>query len=88
MTTEQIINHIESEINNNSGVYPEKKLDGFAEACLDQNTENELADCLIFYDQTESGDITDLKTWGISSEQWKASIESALAELIRDRANE
>lgn len=85
MNNQEIINHIESEITLNSNAYPETSLDGFAEACYDQNSESELAEGIIFYDQTGSGDIADMKTWGLSGAEWKTAIESALAELIRDR---
>jgi hypothetical protein len=88
MTTEQIIIHIESEIVNASeirNVYPEKSLTGFAEACYNMNSENELAESIIFWDQNEIADTCDMKEWGISPHEWREAIESALAEKIRDR---
>ena len=88
MTTEQIINHIESEIVNASetrSAYPEKNLEGFAEACYNDNSENELAESIIFWDQNEIADSSDTKEWGISSQEWREAIEDALAEKIRDR---
>ena len=88
MTTEQIINHIESEINLNSNVYPETSLTGFSEACYNQNSEYELAEAIIFYDQNETGDVDDMKIWDLKAEEWKNQIELALAEKIRGRIND
>ena len=88
MTTEELINHIESEIVNASesrSAYPEESLTGFAEACYNMNSENELAESIIFWDQNEIADSCDMKEWDISSYEWREAIESALAEKIRDR---
>ena len=64
-------------------------LDGFAEACFNQNSENELRESL----KLRSADKSDCKSWGITPTQWRAGIESALAakiivnnnDMIRDK---
>lgn len=48
-------------------------LKGFAEACYDQNSVNELAECL-----SAEADQGDMETWDIDAEEWKEAIEQAL----------
>ena len=53
------------------------ELDGFSEACFDQNSEDELRSAL-----NGDADETDCDNWGITPEQWRESIEAALAARI------
>ena len=51
----------------------------FAEACYDMNTIEELEDAL-----KGAADETDMKTWGITADEWRDQIELALAEKRAD----
>lgn len=52
-------------------------LDGFSEACYNDNSIDELRDAL-----SRSADKTDCENWRISPTQWRGSIERALAAKI------
>jgi len=54
-------------------------LAGFAEACFDQNSTDELIDALL----QRKADAHDLKDWNLTSEQWR----EAIAEALRERIN-
>lgn len=56
-------------------------LDGFAEACFNQNSEDELRDSL----NLGSADKTDCGSWNITPTEWRESIERALAAKIISR---
>ena len=51
----------------------------FAEACYDMNSINDLENAL-----KGDADETDMKTWGITDEEWREQIELALAEKRAD----
>jgi hypothetical protein len=53
------------------------ELDGFSEACFNQNSENELREAL-----KHGADETDCRNWNITPEQWRGALESALAARI------
>lgn len=48
-------------------------LNGFAEACYDDGSFEDLASAL-----NNEADATDCKTWNISAEEWRESIKQAL----------
>lgn len=50
------------------------KLDGFAEACFNDNSLDELIDGI----KMRAADKTDCKNWGITPTQWRSSIKDAL----------
>ena len=50
------------------------KLDGFAEACFNDNSIDELVEGL----RMRAADSTDCKNWDITSTQWRRAIISAL----------
>lgn len=54
------------------------KLNGFAEACY-ENTIEELE-----YALAAGPDKTDMATWGISKNEWKAAIEAAIRVKMED----
>lgn len=54
-------------------------LEGFAEACYDQNKVGELVEALAL-PATE----TDMATWGIDSDEWRSAIEQALLAKAYD----
>lgn len=56
------------------------RLIGFAEACYEQNTTDELRDALA----QGSADAADCQEWGISASEWRASIEAALATRLNE----
>lgn len=58
----------------------DKQTHGFAEACYDQNSIAELQACL---NATEP-DVTDMKNWGITADQWKEAITAALEDKSAD----
>ena len=49
----------------------------FAEACHDMNSTQELREALL-----EIPDTVDMKTWGISAEQWREAISAALHDRL------
>ena len=53
---------------------------GFAEACYDMNSIEDLEQAL-----TETADTTDCDEWDISPEEWRNQIEMALVALRHDR---
>ena len=53
----------------------------FAEACYDMNSISELKEML-----NQEADSSDLKTWGITAEEWGANITFAIEELESDEA--
>ena len=55
----------------------------FAEACYDTNSIYELENALY-----SDADETDLKTWGISADEWTDSIRKALAEKLNELDDE
>lgn len=56
----------------------EQNLIGFAEACFNQNSVQELRACL----KMKSADKTDCETWRITPTQWRAAIKQALKEKL------
>lgn len=54
-------------------------LEGFTEACYDQNKVGELVEALAL-PATE----TDMATWGIDSDEWRSAIEQALLAKAYD----
>lgn len=48
-------------------------LDGFAEACYNQNTTSDLTECL-----KEDADESDMDAWNIDANEWHTSIKKAL----------
>jgi hypothetical protein len=54
------------------------ELDGFAEACFNDNSIDELREAL----KQRSADKTDCENWGITPTQWRESIEAALAARL------
>jgi len=54
-------------------------LTGFAEACHDTNSTDELISAL-----ADGEDENDCKAWGISGEEWIDSIKSALSQQLYD----
>lgn len=54
------------------------KLDGFSEACYNQNSEQELRGALAL----RAADKSDCENWEITPTQWRQSIERALAAKI------
>ena len=50
-----------------------RHLSGFAEACYDQNSTDELIESLKL-----GADKTDCKTWGIDDDQWQEAVKTAL----------
>lgn len=59
-----------------NGFY-EVELEGFSEACFDQNSEEELREAL-----NGNANRSDCDNWGISEQQWRESIEMALAARL------
>lgn len=59
-----------------NGFY-EVELEGFSEACFDQNSEEELREAL-------NGEAyrSDCENWGITPKQWRVHIERALAARL------
>lgn len=56
-------------------------LSGFAEACFDGNSQDELIAAL----EAPEYDRSDCTTWNLSPEEWRTAIEQALAaKVIRD----
>ena len=55
------------------------KKNTFAEACYDMNSIDELIDAL-----KQEPDESDMKTWGLSADEWRENIEIALKEKIQD----
>lgn len=51
----------------------------FAEACYHMNSIDELEEAL-----KNDADETDMKTWGISADEWREQIDLALAEKRAD----
>lgn len=51
----------------------------FAIACYDTNDVNQLKNAL-----AAGPDQTDMKTWGISEDEWREAIEAALHDKIAD----
>jgi len=60
----------------------DERLTGFAEACYDQNTVDELREAL----RQRSADKYDCGAWCITPTQWRAAIQSALEAKLRDAA--
>ena len=56
-------------------------LTGFAEACYDQNSVDDLVCCL----ERSTVDETDCATWKLSHQEWRSSIADALRARIIDR---
>lgn len=52
----------------------------FTTACYEQNTVDELREALA---QPEA-DATDCETWGLTADEWRAAIRTALAERLVD----
>ena len=57
-----------------------KQLTGFAEACYDTNSVEELSAAL----KQRAADKTDCETWKITPTQWRAAIAEALAAKLED----
>lgn len=53
---------------------------GFAEACYNQNSVDELRACLL----GKEADLTDCKEWGISATEWREAIQKALDAKLLD----
>lgn len=51
----------------------------FAEACYNMNAAEELETAL-----SGDADQTDLETWGITAEEWRVQIQTALEEMRED----
>ncbi len=51
----------------------------FAAACYEQNSIDELREAL-----SGPPDQADIKTWGLTAEQWRAEIQAALAAKTAD----
>lgn len=61
------------------GVKPEQhKLDGFSEACYNDNSVNELIDAL----KSRTADATDCEIWRISKKAWREEIRTALEHAM------
>lgn len=54
------------------------ELDGFSEACFNDNSIDELRDAL----KQNSADKTDCENWRITPSEWRCSIEAALAAKL------
>ncbi|MFA5385417.1 MAG: hypothetical protein WC364_12315 [Eubacteriales bacterium] len=54
------------------------ELDGFAEACFNDNSLDELIEGL----KMRAADETDCKNWGITPTQWRSSLEEALENRL------
>ena len=52
----------------------------FAEACYDTNSIEELS----MPHAVEDADEADMKTWGITAEEWSLAIEAARQEMLTD----
>lgn len=61
---------------------PQQKLGGFAEACYDGNSIDDLIDALTEPQELARGDMDE---WGISYGEWVDCVSSALREKLRDR---
>lgn len=58
-----------------AGISPEDcKIEGFAEACYNENSVSELVEAL----KSRSADKTDCENWKITPSQWRGEIKSAL----------
>jgi hypothetical protein len=55
----------------------------FAEACFDMNSIEDLEDASI-----ENADETDMKTWGLTADEWLRQIKLALVALKEAEAGE
>ena len=53
----------------------------FSAACYDMNSVSELKDML-----STGPDATDMKTWNLTADEWKAQIELAIAAKLDDAA--
>ncbi len=53
--------------------YP-NELNGFSEACYNENSIDDLVDAL----ESDDADKTDCKTWGITPSEWRTQIAMAL----------
>ena len=61
------------------GVEPvQHKLDGFSEACYNDNSVNELIDAL----KSRAADATDCENWKISKNSWREEIRTALEQAM------
>ncbi len=61
------------------------KLDGFAGACFDMNTIDDLREALYL---NESGCADDCAAWNITENEWRASIKTALVASIMRSNND
>ena len=65
----------------NAGIVAENlRSDGFAAACYNDNSVDELLAAL----RQRAADKTDCKNWGITPTQWRSSIQEALAGMAFD----
>lgn len=58
-------------------------LEGFSEACYDQNHVNELVEAL-----EGAADETDMENWNISADEWRSNIEQALLAKAFDEIHD
>lgn len=54
-------------------------LDGFAEACYDQNSYDDLKDC-----KTARPDTADMREWDLSAQEWRDAQAEAIEAAMED----